>query len=182
MYEEIYKAWKAEKSSTIPQTLASGFYNYAAAYLKSLDDELSSADTTTLHGRLLVMEKEMIKRLLDELKQTRLHKIALGAQGLIPVQQSDLMEDEIEVITMVKKSFSSLNLDHEQLHRTTEENDGAEALTIVRFIQDIPEIVGVDLKIYGPFKKEDVASLPLPNGQALERQGAVKVIEVRRVS
>lgn len=182
MYDEIHKAWKAEKSSTIPQTLDSGFYDRAAAYLKSLDDELDSADNTTLHGRLLLMEREMIKRLLDELKQTRLHKIALGAQGLISFQESDLMEDEIEVMTMVKKSFSSLNLNHEHFHKTTEENDMTKALLIVRFIQDIPEIVGVDLKIYGPFKKEDVASLPLQNGQALERQGAVKVIEVKRVS
>jgi DNA replication factor GINS len=55
-------------------------------------------------------------------------------------------------------------------------------LTTVRFLQDIPEIVGVDLEIYGPFKKEDVASLPLSNAQALEKQGAVKAIEVKSVS
>jgi DNA replication factor GINS len=182
MYGEIYKAWKAEKTTTMPQPLASDFYNHAAAFLKSLDDELATADTTTPHRRLLAMEREMVKRLLDELKQTRFHKIALGAQGLIPVQPNELMEDEVAMLTIVKEAFSSLNLKREDLRRTTEENEGADALKIVRFLQDIPEIVGVDLKIYGPFKKEDVASLPSANGQALERQGAVKVIEAKGVS
>jgi DNA replication factor GINS len=181
MYGEIYKAWKAEKSSTMPQPLASDFYNHAAAFLKSLDDELATADTATPHRQLLAMEKEMVKRLLDELKQTRFQKIASGAQGLIPVQSNELMEDEVAVLTTVKEAFSSLNLEREPPHRTTE-NEAADALKIVRFLKDIPEIVGVDLKIYGPFKKEDVASLPSANGQALERQGAVKVIEAKGVS
>jgi DNA replication factor GINS len=182
MYGEIYKAWKAEKSSTMPQPLASDFYNHAAAFLKSLDDELATTDTTTPHRRLLGMEREIVKRLLDELKQTRFRKIALGAQGLIPVQLNELMEDEIAVLTTVKEAFSSLNLEREHPNRITKENDAADALKIVRFLQDIPEIVGVDLKIYGPFKKEDVASLPAANCQALEKQGAVKVIEAKGVS
>jgi len=52
-------------------------------------------------------------------------------------------------------------------------------LSVVRFLQDIPEIVGTDLKIYGPFKKEDVGSLPNQNAYALVKQGAAKEIEVR---
>jgi len=177
MYNEIYKVWKAEKSTTIPQPLPSDFYNNAAAYLKTLADERSVADATTLHGHLILMEQETIKRLLDELKQTRLRKIALGAQGLIPIQAGDLTRTEVEVITTVKGSFTSISKD-EQIQKAVE-NNAASPLVIVRFIQDIPEIVGVDLKTYGPFKKEDVASVPLLNGQALEKQGAVKVIEVK---
>jgi len=49
----------------------------------------------------------------------------------------------------------------------------------LRFLQEIPEIVGVDLKIYGPYKKEDVGSLPAQNAQGLINQGAAKLIDVR---
>src|SRR5208282_2353735 len=38
-----------------------------------------------------------------------------------------------------------------------------------------------DLTIYGPFKKEDVASVPSTNATALIDQGAAKVIEFKKV-
>jgi len=38
---------------------------------------------------------------------------------------------------------------------------------LVRFVQDVPVIAGVDLKEYGPFKKEDIATLPKENADAL---------------
>jgi len=47
-------------------------------------------------------------------------------------------------------------------------------LVLVRFLQDVPPIVGVDLKTYGPFKKEDVANLPRENAEALVKQGLAK--------
>jgi len=55
-------------------------------------------------------------------------------------------------------------------------------LMVVRFLQDIPEIVGTDLRIYGPYKKEDVGSLPGENAHALIKQGAAKPIEVKGFS
>jgi len=42
----------------------------------------------------------------------------------------------------------------------------------VRFLRDVPAIVGEDLKTYGPFKAGDVAKLPRGNADALVRQGA----------
>lgn len=177
MYSDLYKMWKAEKSSTAPNPLSSDFYQQAQKYLKSLDDELASANTSSLQGRLLTEEKEIAGQLLYELRETRLRKIILGIQSHIQTQPSDLTEEEIAAITNINKILSSLN--QAQGTEIQHRNEVASTLTIVRFIQDIPEIVGVDLKIYGPFKKEDVASLPLPNAQALERQGAVKVVELK---
>lgn len=174
MYSDLYRAWKEEIAGTALQPLPSDFYHRTTVYLKSLDNELSSLDTNSIRGRLLVKEKEITKRLLDELKQARLRKIILGAQNRIPIQPPELIEEEIAVITNIRQSLTTFSQDpHPQ------ETSSASALTIVRFIQDIPEIVGVDLKIYGPFKKEDVASLPPPNAQALEKQHAVRVIDVR---
>jgi len=39
--------------------------------------------------------------------------------------------------------------------------------TAMRFLQDMEQIVGVDLKNYGPFKTEDVATIPYENASAL---------------
>lgn len=39
--------------------------------------------------------------------------------------------------------------------------------TVVRFLQEMDQIVGADLEKYGPFKAEDVATIPFENAQAL---------------
>ena len=49
---------------------------------------------------------------------------------------------------------------------------------VVRFLKDVPSIVGVDLKTYGPFKSEDVASLPIENARVLIRQGLAVEVEL----
>ena len=47
---------------------------------------------------------------------------------------------------------------------------------LVRFTQDIPEIIGADLKTYGPFKAEDIANLPRENADSLVKSGLAKPI------
>jgi DNA replication initiation complex subunit (GINS family) len=48
---------------------------------------------------------------------------------------------------------------------------------LVRFVKDVPSIIGVDLKTHGPFLKEDIAKLPFENAESLIRQGAA--VEIR---
>ncbi len=38
---------------------------------------------------------------------------------------------------------------------------------VIRFLADVDEIVGADLEKYGPFKAEDIATVPYENAQAL---------------
>ena len=38
---------------------------------------------------------------------------------------------------------------------------------VIRFLKEVDEIVGADLERYGPFKTEDIATIPYDNAQAL---------------
>jgi len=38
---------------------------------------------------------------------------------------------------------------------------------VIRFLSDVDEIIGADLERYGPFKVEDIATIPYENAQAL---------------
>ncbi len=38
---------------------------------------------------------------------------------------------------------------------------------VIRFLKEVEEIVGADLEKYGPFKTEDIATIPYENAQAL---------------
>ncbi len=38
---------------------------------------------------------------------------------------------------------------------------------VIRFLKEVDEITGADLETYGPFKSEDIATIPYENAQAL---------------
>jgi len=51
-------------------------------------------------------------------------------------------------------------------------------LVTVRFVKEFDEIVGVDLEKYGPFKPEDIATIPNENAQALISNGIALKIRI----
>ena len=48
----------------------------------------------------------------------------------------------------------------------------------VRFLTDVPQIVGADLKVYGPFRTGVVVELPKPNAEAFVERGVAAYEEV----
>lgn len=49
---------------------------------------------------------------------------------------------------------------------------------VVRFLKETDQIVGVDLEKYGPFKVEDIATIPYENAQALITKNIVAKIHL----
>jgi DNA replication factor GINS len=179
VYSDLYKAWKSEKTSREPKPLSNDFYLKTEAYLSGLEQEGSSIDDHTVKGRLALKEKEVMSRLLRELKETRLRKLLAVAQNRGTINDANLTEEEKKLVKEFDISLKSFNQTKAVTKPATQEENIE--LSVVRFLQDIPEIVGTDLRIYGPYKKEDVGSLPDQNAKALVMQGVAKKIEVRGV-
>lgn len=104
--------------------------------------------------RLREIEIQRVRWLLDKIKQIRREKIIKK------------MMEKCEVDDF----FSKLNL---ELGRKTTKK------ILVRILQDVPSFVGADMKIYGPYKTEDVVLLPEQNAEALIKRGMAIVIERR---
>jgi len=179
MYNELYKAWKSEITSQETQPLPEDFYQKAEAYLTGTEQEAISADEHTAKGRLLLKEKEVMKRLLRELKEVRLRKILASAQNGQEISSANLTEEERKFAQGFDTSLQAFR----EVRSGPIQPAPAETVevSVVRFLEDLPEIVGTDLKIYGPYKKEDVGSLPSQNATALIKQGAAKEIQVHRI-
>ena len=60
----------------------------------------------------------------------------------------------------------------------TEPQATAHKRLTLRFTKSIPAIMGADMKSYGPFVAEDVASLPAVNAKMLVKQGLAVLVEV----
>ena len=112
---------------------------------------------------------EMVTELTSLLIQIRLDKISktsdLEISYLLDEEKFilDSQEDQRERIEMIlsatingkSKFLESLA----QNHKTKK--------IVIRFLNEVDEIVGADLERYGPFKTEDIATIPYENAQAL---------------
>jgi DNA replication factor GINS len=88
----------------------------------------------------------IFKNLLDE------EKFILDAE----VEQRERTEMILSAIINGKSKFlESIS----QNHKTK--------TVVIRFLQEVDEIIGADLEKYGPFKIEDIATIPYENAQAL---------------
>jgi len=179
LYNELYKAWKSEITSKETQPLPEDFYERAEAYIGSTEQEDTSTDEHTVKGRLLLKEKEIVNRLLSELKEVRLRKLLALAQNGQSINDANLTVEERKLARDFTEAVRAFNQDEPKPKLSSSEE--AVQLSVIRFLQDIPEIVGTDLRIYGPYKKEDVGSLPKQNAVALVKQGVAKEIEVRGI-
>lgn len=181
MYNELYEAWKRELEGTGLERLSSDFYSKIADYLRRLKEEGRMLDKRTVKARLLKNEMRNVKRMIRELVEARYRKsVKKLAEGeKIP---SDLLTIEEErIFTRVLPLAEA----HQSFSRGLLRGYGPKVdiepkrtKAVLRFLKEVPAIVGVDLETYGPFRVEDVGSLPLENSKILVRQGLAERVEV----
>jgi len=185
MYEELYNAWKREKENVDLQSLPKGFYGRIAEYLKKIREESRMLDNKTLKARLMKRELENVQRLAQELVWLRHRKILeASAKGKAPPKEVLTTEEEKiqDRITPLAEFYQKLleSILRGQLSTSKFEDLKREKpqKMVIRFIKDIPAIIGADMKTYGPFKCEDVAALPIENAKILVKQGVAAEVEV----
>ncbi|KYH39541.1 MAG: hypothetical protein AYL33_007990 [Candidatus Bathyarchaeota archaeon B63] len=181
MYDELLEAWKREKLNAEIQPLKKDFYAKLADYIRRIHQERRMLDEKSVRGSLIRREEENVKRMAMELIQARYEKIvSLTRRGEV-IPPSNLTEEEeawAKESSMQLDSFKRFTEKLLQGRYEKAEGRSDRGLMVVRILRDIPQIVGVDMKTYGPFKKEDVASLPVENARILIKQGAATEIEV----
>jgi len=188
MYDELYAAWRFELENTALGVLSPDFYARAADYMKRIKEENRIIDKKTVKATLLEHELERVKCMLQELVWTRYKKLVavltesqkiphgLAAEeetmctGLLSFAESYQKFTEMLLQGQVSSEISSevSKVDVKKAHKRV----------ALRFIKSIPAVIGADMKTYGPFMAEDVASVPVENAQILVKQGLAEVVEV----
>ena len=187
MYQELYDAWKKERLSRDFQALPKHFYEKAADHVRKLREAQRMMDNKTMKARLLRQELENSKKLLFEIVTTRFQKMLDSlhsngkpiATGLLTRQEEDIYQALLGASSLFSRLKRNLS-EGKQIPVTPSTVREMPQKILVRFACEIPAIVGVDLKTYGPFKPEDVASLPAENARALMHQGVAVKVEVEK--
>jgi len=181
MYNELYNIWKQELENLDLGRLPPDFYSRIADYLRRIKEENRMLDKKTVKASLLKSEMRNVKRMLRELIRTRYKKLIRKMARGEKVSLDVLTVEEQKIytgaspLTEAYQSFAEnilrgnvLKMDVGREHKRA----------VLRFLRDVPAIIGADIKTYGPFKAEDVASLPVENAKVLIKQGLAEKIEV----
>ena len=181
MYAELCTAWQQELEDRELGRLSSDFYVRIADYVRRIKEETRMLDKKTVKAGLLEIELQNVRRMLRELVRARYEKLVrvVGEGQKVP---SDLLTVEEAEICAGYVSFAEayqkfvpgllqgqvLKVDSSKCHKRI----------VLRFVKEIPAVIGADMKAYGPFMVEDVASLPLENAKILVKQGLAVAVEV----
>jgi DNA replication factor GINS len=182
MYDELFEAWRKEKENVEIQPLPKDFYVRLTEYVKKIREEKRMLDEKTVKGRLLQKEEENVARMVKDLVQGRYEKVTRTVVNEEPVPTTALAEDEEALYTEALSrtdAYKAFLKGILQGRLTKERRERPRGFRVVRILKEIPQIVGADMKTYGPFKPEDIATLPEENAKALIKQAIATEIETK---
>ena len=181
MYNELYEIWKRELENTEVERLPSDFYSRMADYLRRLKEESRMIDKRTVKANLLKNEMRNVKHMLRELIQVRYIKLVKRASAGEKVPQDFLATEEERIyagVSPLAEAYQSFAKNILQGHVLKMNVKQEQKRVVLRFLREIPTIIGVDMGTYGPFKAEDVASLPIENAKILVKQGLAERVGI----
>ena len=157
-----------------PQELSSDFFRNLSNYIGNLKNEEYDGIEKKTKNQIISTATNLTELLINKRleKISTMHIISYSAltdEEKFVIDSSDEMNERknmiISGIINGKSKFLEITSTKHKIKPVT-----------VRFVKEFDEVVGVDLEKYGPFKPEDIATIPNENAQALISNGiALKV-------
>ncbi len=177
MYRVIYELWHKEETSPALQKIPDSFFQDSAAYLGRIKEEIEAPAIEPIKKQILTEQLMQAELMLGDLQRLRLEKIGRATVGILPLRKEDLTREELHLYDAMRESVES----HVRAVQKPAEEPEAGKRILVRFLQEVPEFVGVDLNSYGPFRAEDVSAIPSENAaQLIKKNYAMEIEESTR--
>jgi DNA replication factor GINS len=162
----------SEKLTQVPPDL----YTSVASYAQLLK-RTSGSGNSEVANRLVAKQSSMLEAMVRRLLETRARK-ALAQKAI-----SQLLPEERHVVSAgesyrakMRDFVEAVSSGQPSAVESARRNEMARSAT-VRFLKHVNELVGPDLRRYGPFEPEDLASLPAASAEVLVASG--EAVEVR---
>ncbi len=183
MYDELYAAWRVEMDSADLGSLSADFYLRVADYLRRIKEENRMLDKKSVKATLLEHESANAKRMVQELMRARYIKLVKKTLEGQKVPQESLTVEEAKLCSGIVPSADAFNrfansVLQGQPAAKIEVEEFVHKRVTLRFTKQVPSIIGADMKTYGPFMVEDVASVPVENAKILVKQHLAELVEV----
>ena len=174
--EYLRRRLDSESRSEAHLPLPSDFYSSLAAYSQKMKRSASSGSSeisvslTTTQSRMIesMVRQLLTMRMRKAMKQNALLQLLPEERYVCTAEQKFQRRFQIlvEAVTSGQPSFVEFAHLRESQRSIT-----------VRFVKKVNELVGLDMRHFGPFEPEDVASIPAASADILIAGGeAVEVI------
>jgi DNA replication factor GINS len=186
-FHQLLQAWRREKENEELQKIPDHFIAEMDHYTIALNK--SNLEGSSLKEKITKQESDQANKMLKSLTKLRLAKIVNAELERLPINATNLTPREKHLHANLRQLLSDYtyrDLEHQtepiqvkqkpQSILTSEQRE--KNYVVLRFIKPLPAIMGIDLKAYGPFKAEDVASLPRENALNLIRRGLAKEVKI----
>jgi DNA replication initiation complex subunit (GINS family) len=177
MLNELFKAWKREESEKNIQSLSPEFYLNLNLYINELKKKMES-EQNPIKIEIIKEEYNNAIKLSIKLVNLRFRKVLENILEGRKVPLEILAEEEKEAAACLNKAAELIFEFKEKIFKGRIEEKKSRSV-IVRLLQELPAIVGEDLKVYGPFEAEDIAVLPEGNAEALIKRGVAEKINYK---
>jgi len=178
-YDEIQQAWKRELQNQELQPLRQGFFKDSGSYVKRLKEAQRNLDPKSLKAVVMDEETKRLEQLLTQIVDRRLEKLwthtNLDQSTSLESSEKQVYQD----LSGIARHYEKLKEELLQGREPSSPTGRDKTKLLIRFVKDVPSIIGVDLKTHGPFLKEDIAKLPFENAESLIRQGRNKKLSSR---
>jgi len=182
MYKELYDAWSSEKKNDELQPLPKEFYTRLGEYIRQLKEERRMLDEKTTKAKLAIREYKNVQKMAREIITLRQRKASNIVCVSEVVHSEGLAQEEERLFRQVTPSFESYQAVVKEIlsgRPPHAEDKTTLKKKVLRFVQKAPAIIGADMRTYGSFKPEDVASIPRENARVLVKQGIAVEIEAK---
>lgn len=160
----LYGVLVREIENETVQEIDPQFYLALSEYLGKLNSEGFDGIENKIKARLV----DLITQVTSLLLKTRISKVSHGGLDL-----TNLLDEEKFIIESLQEQQERKDLIlSSTLHGRTKflesiSKNYKNKLITVRFLKDFDQFVGADYTKYGPYKTEDIATVPNENAQAL---------------
>jgi DNA replication initiation complex subunit (GINS family) len=168
--ESVKQLLEAEEQSDQVLNLPPETYSRLAAYMQKLRQTSRTAGEDPA-SRLANKQVWLLKGMVQQLLQTRLEKAAKSASAKSLLSEEKYVYDSHSEFERRKEAFTEAIINGRPSFFTAVQKSEMEKMITVRFLRPLGEIVGFDLKKYGPFGIHDVAQIPAGNAEALIGNG-----------
>jgi DNA replication initiation complex subunit (GINS family) len=175
--ERLRQTLESEEASNALTMLPADAYIKLASYAQKLR-ATSGSGGDDAPGRLARKQLWLMEGMTRRLLQVRLAKAAKEEATMLQAEESarparSLLPEERYVADVLhqlakkEERFVKAVVDGQPSFFTLVQRRETQRMTTVRISKHVGEIIGADLKRYGPFEVNDVARLPVGNAQVM---------------
>ncbi len=162
----LRKRLDSETQSEALLPLPTDFYSSLSSYSQKLKRS-STSGASEMSQRLIATQSKMIASMVSQLLKLRTRK-AMQQNALLQLlpEERYVCSAEQKFQRRFQTMVEALSAGQPSFVEFAHQSESQRSVT-VRFVKHVNELVGLDMRRYGPFEADDVASIPAASADIL---------------